>query len=59
MSSTETLNIDQKKAQPPCRSCSDHDEDCHDIQDKVVCWLYDPQRGMCPYLSSATKEPKP
>ena len=33
-------------------NCSDHDEDCHDIEDKVHCYLYDPIRGMCPYLRS-------
>lgn len=32
--------------------CSDHDKDCDDIEDKVSCWLYDPCKGRCPYLSS-------
>jgi len=31
--------------------CSDFDEDCDDIQDKVHCWLYDPAKGRCPFLS--------
>jgi hypothetical protein len=36
--------------QQPCKTCSDHDEECEDIADKVNCWLYDPGRGMCPFL---------
>jgi hypothetical protein len=36
-----------------CVSCSDQDEDCAYVRDKVVCWLYDPQRGMCPFLRAA------
>jgi hypothetical protein len=32
--------------------CSDFDEDCEDIPDKVHCYLYDPLRGFCPYLSA-------
>jgi hypothetical protein len=32
------------------RLCMDQDDDCEDVKDKVHCWLYDPQRGMCPYL---------
>lgn len=37
----------------PCRDCSDRDEDCHNVVDKTACWLYDPARGMCPFLRSA------
>lgn len=34
-----------------CQSdCADKDEDCDDVRNKVVCWLHDPGRGMCPYL---------
>lgn len=36
-------------------ACSDHDGDCQEVVDKVHCCLYDPQRGMCPYLK-ATNE---
>jgi hypothetical protein len=36
----------------PCRTCVDHDEDCEDLQNKVACWLYAPEKGMCPYLRS-------
>ncbi len=44
-----------------CRSrrlpvCSDRDEDCDDIEDKVSCWLYDPCKGRCPFLSSDESE---
>jgi hypothetical protein len=31
-------------------TCSDHDEDCDEIEDKVHCYLYDPFKGMCPFL---------
>lgn len=31
-------------------SCSDRDDECPDIKDKVACYLYDPGHGMCPYL---------
>ena len=33
--------------------CKDHDEDCPSIFAEggcLTCWLYDPGRGMCPYL---------
>ncbi len=36
-------------ARPPV--CSDFDDDCDIIADKVHCWLYDPAKGRCPYLS--------
>lgn len=32
--------------------CSDFDEDCRDVPDKVHCWLYDPAKGRCPFLSA-------
>jgi hypothetical protein len=34
--------------------CRDFDEDCDDVADKVKCYLYDPAKGMCPYLREAT-----
>jgi hypothetical protein len=36
-----------------CPDCSDKDEDCAEVMDKVKCWVYAPERGMCPYLRSA------
>ena len=30
--------------------CTDFDEDCEDVEDKVKCFLYDPAKGYCPYL---------
>lgn len=44
----ETAEPDPFMADTP--TCSDYDEDCPDVVCKVTCWLYDPQRGMCPYL---------
>jgi hypothetical protein len=32
------------------RPCSDLDDDCPGVINKVKCWLYDPGRGMCPWL---------
>lgn len=40
----QTINKD------PNRRCADYDDDCADIPCKVHCWLYDPERGICPYL---------
>ena len=34
--------------------CADHDEDCDTIPDKVHCWLYDPAKGRCPFLTEGT-----
>lgn len=42
------------RAQEKKCTCADHDEDCDDLEDKVGCWLYDPGRGMCPYLRAAS-----
>ena len=47
------LEAAAKAADAPCKVCSDHDDDCDEIADKVHCWLYDPARGMCPYLRAA------
>jgi hypothetical protein len=30
--------------------CRDFDEDCHDVHDKLRCYLCDPAKGYCPYL---------
>lgn len=35
-----------------CATCADYDDECPDVRDKVACYLYDPGRGMCPYLRS-------
>lgn len=32
--------------------CRDFDGDCADVPDKVHCFLYDPAKGRCPYLST-------
>lgn len=31
-------------------NCSDLDDDCASITDKVHCYLYDPAKGFCPFL---------
>lgn len=37
-------------------TCTDLDHDCFDIAAEggaLKCWLYDPAKGMCPFLRSA------
>jgi hypothetical protein len=37
-------------------TCKDLDEDCFSIAAEggcLACWLYDPAKGMCPFLRSA------
>jgi len=34
--------------------CADHDDECPDVPDKVKCWLYAPEEGVCPYLQRET-----
>jgi hypothetical protein len=36
------------RQRPPV--CSDFDEDCVEVPNKLHCWLYDPAKGRCPYL---------
>jgi len=38
-------------------TCSDLEHECPDVPDKVACYLYEPQRGMCPYLRTPPKTP--
>lgn len=38
----------------PTHRCEDFDEDCPDIHAEdycLRCWLHDPTRGICPYLT--------
>lgn len=30
--------------------CSDFDDDCEGVENKVRCWLYNPSCGICPFL---------
>lgn len=48
------IPIVEERAAPvaQCPDCSDRDEDCESIADKNHCWLYAPERGMCPFLRS-------
>lgn len=48
----EVREMMMDRAEREACSCSDHDEDCEDLPDKVNCWLYAPEKGMCPYLRS-------
>ncbi len=34
--------------QPPM--CADLDSDCTEVENRVVCWMYAPEQGICPYL---------
>ena len=54
MSAQHTPTAELQRMPPrQCDTCSDHDEECVDVVDKVHCWLYDPGRGMCPFLRDA------
>lgn len=30
--------------------CEDFDEDCRQVKCKLTCWMYDLEKGYCPYL---------
>jgi len=30
--------------------CKDFDSECVDVRCKTTCWLYQPERGYCPFL---------
>lgn len=36
--------------------CADFDDDCADVPCKLHCWLYDPAKGLCPYLTGEIRE---
>lgn len=58
MSALEPIELAERTAPRRCETCSDHDEECVDVVDKVRCWLYDPARGMCPFLRHDATQPK-
>lgn len=39
---------------PPKPRCTDYDEDCAEVENKAHCWLHDPAKGFCPYLTPDT-----
>lgn len=45
------LEAEAKADEAKTPRCADFDEDCDDIPNKVMCYLYDPFKGYCPYLS--------
>ncbi len=36
----------------PGSRCQDYDDDCGGVPCKLACWLYDPERDICPYLDT-------
>lgn len=56
---TDHSELRRKAEAASCVTCADHDEDCDDLPDKIGCWLYDPAKGMCPYLRLATIKDQP
>lgn len=44
--------------EPVDTTCKDFDHECPDVRNKLACWLYDPQRGMCPYLRALPSQGK-
>lgn len=50
--SDELMKLERVDSRPSPPRCSDFDEDCDSIEDKLHCWLYDPAKGACPFLST-------
>lgn len=40
------------------KKCTDHDNECPDVEDKWECWMYMPNLGYCPYIKTAKGEKK-
>ena len=36
--------------------CRDFDEDCFGITDKLACWKYAPEQGVCPFLAGEMRD---
>jgi UDP-N-acetylglucosamine pyrophosphorylase len=36
----------------PKQKCYDFDSDCLTIENHLACWVYDKERGYCPFLQS-------
>lgn len=49
--------IEQAEGVKQTPTCRDFDEDCDEIADKVHCYLYEPAKGMCPFLRAERNEP--
>ena len=35
---------------PASEMCKDMDDECNCVADKMMCQMYDPQQGKCPYV---------
>ena len=35
---------------PSAEMCKDLDDDCEDVKDKMLCQMYDPAQGKCPWV---------
>lgn len=52
MSQDETETLDPPVPTAGCdHRCTDYDEACVDVPDKLACWMFEPARGICPFLS--------
>lgn len=49
LANRETL-LERVRDESEVPQCSDLDDDCDTIPDKVHCYLYDPAKGFCPFL---------
>jgi hypothetical protein len=38
-------------AVPGSARCKDCDADCLEVENKLCCWAYQPERGWCPFLT--------
>lgn len=46
------LETREEEIVQPLAVCADLDSDCADVPCKTTCWLYQPERGICPYLNA-------
>lgn len=53
---TETKTKPETALPPPSR-CTDCDADCWDVHLKTNCWVYDPDKGFCPWLHPGIEFP--
>ena len=58
MAETLIKPVTLKKKSESFNWCADYDDECPDVECKLTCWLYDPCRGLCPFLSSTGRDEK-
>lgn len=58
MSRAQTLikPVTLKKKAENFNLCRDYDNECPDVECYLTCWLYDPAKGLCPFLSAGGED---